>query len=86
MSLNATNAAGSNISTKTGYITVTEPATVVNGTIIQQGATVFIGEGGLDITLALTQANEQTGTTGLRLSDGGLQQKIVSYFAYQQYL
>ncbi len=66
ISLNATNAGGYNSTRKTGYITVLEsPTTVVNGTIINQSANIFIGEEGLDITSALAQANEQTGTTGL---------------------
>jgi hypothetical protein len=46
--------------TLTGEFTVTAAPPVIPGTIIQQGATVFIGEEGLDITPALILANAGT--------------------------
>ena len=62
VSLNITNPSGFDVMTKIDYITVTEPSTVINGTIINQGATVFIGEEGLDVTNAFVQADAESST------------------------
>ena len=54
VSLQAYNSGGYNSTRKAGYITVT--GAPVNNTIINQSATIFIGEEGLNITHALNQA------------------------------
>ena len=56
VALQAYNGDGYDSLRKADYITVTTPAPA-SGTIIEQGAILFIGESGLNVTHALNQAN-----------------------------
>jgi len=61
VSLIATTAGGSNMKTEAAYINITAPPSPIgaNGTVINQSATVFIGEEGLNLTHALNQAQDK---------------------------
>ena len=62
VSLNATNALGSNTKTLTGYITVSSSTAYYSvGQIINPGATVYIGEQGLNVTHSLNEGSPNDG-------------------------
>jgi PKD repeat protein len=68
VALQAFNAYGYSSTRILGYITVTDSPAAAPGTIIEQGATLFIGEAGLDITNALDAANAQGAPTTITTS------------------
>ncbi len=62
ISLNATNAFGTNTKTLTGYITVSSPPAYYSvGQIINPGASVYIGEQGLNVTHSLNEGSPNDG-------------------------
>ena len=62
VSLNATNAFGSNTKTLTGYITVSSSTAYYSvGQIINPGASVYIGEQGLNVTHSLNEGSPNDG-------------------------
>jgi PKD repeat protein len=66
VALQVYNTGGYNSTQKTGFITVTgSSAPVANGTIINQSATIYIGEEGLNVTHALNPAQGNPGIDGV---------------------
>jgi len=63
--LNASNSAGFNISAQVTFVNVTTALPPANATTINQSATLFIGEEGLNLTHALNQAAGATDINGI---------------------